>query len=48
VLLRVYNLLQTQWLYRQMQAQNRNLMEQIRTSQLELDAARNALSRGDT
>jgi PleD family two-component response regulator len=40
VLLRLYNLLQTQWLYRQVQSQNRNLMEQVRASQQELEAAK--------
>lgn len=36
VLLRIYNLLQTQWLYRQMQSQRKRLMEQICISRNEL------------
>jgi len=40
ILLRIYNLLQIQWLYRQTQAQNQRLREQVRASQHELQKAK--------
>ncbi|MBZ5576326.1 MAG: response regulator [Acidobacteriia bacterium] len=43
--LRVHNLLETRWLYRKLQMQNRLLVEQVRISKKEFDEARAQLDR---
>jgi len=40
VTLRIYNLLETRWLYRELQAQNHVLTEQVRESRQQLEALR--------
>jgi DNA-binding response OmpR family regulator len=43
--LRIYNLLETRWLYRQLQGQNQVLTEQVRESRQQLEALRAELER---
>lgn len=44
-MLRVYNLLETRWLYRQIQTKNKFLIEQVRESRQQLAAARSEVDR---
>jgi PleD family two-component response regulator len=43
--LRIYNLLETRWLYRELHAQNQALTEQVRESQQQLEALRTEFER---